>query len=187
MRKRTLNYMESILTKFKKSLPELKKKFNLSNDLAVPRIEKVVVSTGIGSIKDPKKRELVPDRLAKITGQKPVPTLVKKAVAGFKTRQGEVIGYLVTLRGARMYAFLDRLINVAIPRTRDFRGIDPKAVDEMGNLTIGVREHTVFPETADEELKDIFGFSVTIVTTAKDREEALEFLTQLGVPFRKAK
>lgn len=100
-------------------------------------------------------------------------------------RQGDIVGYAVTLRGARMYGFLDKFFNIAIPRTRDFKGIDSKSVDNIGNLTIGVREHTVFPEVADEDLKDVFGFAITIVTTAKTRSEALAFFQHIGVPFKK--
>ena len=154
--------------------------------LVVPLLLKFIVSTCVCSFKDEKKKtEVVPDRLAKITGQKPVATLAKQAIAGFKTRLGDVIGYAVTLRGSRMWNFLDRLINIALPRQRDFRGIDPKSVDPMGNLTIGIKDHSNFPETADEDLKDVFGFAVTIVTTAKNREAARTLFDTLGFPFRK--
>ena len=178
--------MQNLKEKFKRALPELKKGLGLSNDLAVPRILKVVVSTGIGSIKEEKKKtEVVPDRLAKITGQKPVATLAKQAIAGFKTREGQTLGYMVTLRSRRMWDFLDRLFNVALPRQRDFRGLDPKAVDQMGNLTIGIKEHTAFPETSDEDLRDVFGLAVTIVTGAKNRTSARLLFDALGFPFKK--
>lgn len=171
--------------KLKKILPQLKTELGVGNDLAAPRLVKVVVSSATGKAKDKKRNELVADRLAKITGQKAAPRPAKKSIASFKTRQGDVIGFAVTLRGPRMYHFLDRLFNVAIPRIRDFRGYDEKSVDEIGNLTIGVREHTVFPETADEDLKDVFGFAITFVTTAKTRAEALAFFRAIGFPFKK--
>lgn len=178
--------MEPIKEKQKNVFEKLKEQFGYTNTLAAPKITKVVISTGVGSIKDEKKkRELIPDRLAKITGQKAAPRGAKKSIATFKLREGDTIGYAVTLRGARMHGFLDKLFNIAIPRTRDFKGIDAKAVDELGNFTIGIKEHTIFPETADEDLKDVFGLGITIVTTAKTREEALAFFRQLGVPFKK--
>ena len=149
------------------------------------RILKVVVSSGVGSFKDKTKFKVVEDRLARITGQKPAPRGAKVSIASFKSRQGDVVGYQVTLRGSRMFDFLDRLVNLALPRTKDFRGISPDAVDEMGNYTLGIKEHNIFPETSDEELKDVFGLAVTIVTTAKSKEEALAFLTHLGFPFKK--
>ena len=173
--------------KFEKSIPDLQKTLGVKNSLAVPRLVKVVVNTGFGSIKDKGKIEIIPDRLAKITGQKPAPRAAKKSIATFKLREGDVIGNVVTLRGARMYQFLDKLINVAIPRQRDFRGIDPKAVDEMGNLTIGIKEHSVFPESSDEELKNVFGLSVTLVTTAHNRESARALFDAIGIPFKKNK
>lgn len=177
--------MTPLKEKYKKLLPDLKKTLGVKNDLAVPKIIKVVVNTSFGSTKDKAKIELIPDRLAKITGQKPVSRLAKKSIAGFKSREGDIVGQMVTLRGSRMYEFLDKLINVAIPRQRDFRGLDQKSVDEMGNLTIGIREHTVFPETSDEDLKNVFGFSITVVTSAKSRDQALVLLRALGFPFKK--
>ena len=170
---------------YKKAIPELRKKFGWKNDLAVPRLKKLVVSVGTGSYKDKKKVDIVMDRLAKITGQKPKLTQAKKSIATFKLRQGDVSGVMVTLRGARMNDFLNRLINVAIPRERDFRGLKPNSIDEMGNLSIGFKEHTIFPETADEDLKDVFSFGVTITTTAKSKEEAQALFTALGFPFKK--
>lgn len=178
--------MQSIKEQQKNAFKQLKDQFGYTNALSAPRIVKTVVSTGVGSIADEKKKhELIPDRLAKITGQKPAPRGAKKSISTFKLREGDTIGYTATLRGAHMYGFLDKLFNVAIPRTRDFKGIDPKAVDELGNLTIGIKEHTIFPETSDEDLKDVFGLGVTIVTTADSREEALAFLRSIGVPFKK--
>lgn len=153
--------------------------------MQAPRVSKVVISTGVGSFKDKNKIQIVEDRLAKITGQKAAPRGAKKSVANFKSRQGDVVGYQVTLRGQRMYDFLDRLIHIALPRTKDFRGISPDAADEMGNYTLGIKEHTIFPETADEELKDVFGFAVTVVTTAKSKKEVVDVLSHLGFPFKK--
>jgi large subunit ribosomal protein L5 len=179
--------METIKEKLQKVFGVLKKEFGYTNPLAVPKIVKVVVNTSIGSIKDKRKIELVQDRLAKIVGQKAAPREAKKSIATFKLRQGDVIGYAATLRGARMLNFLDKLINIAIPRMRDFQGISRKSIDEMGNVTIGIKEHIIFPETSEEELKDIFGLSITIVTTAKTKEEAEVFFEHIGIPFVKKK
>jgi len=121
----------------------------------------------------------------KITGQKPVDRGAKKSIATYKTRIGDRVGYQVTLRGKRAQDFLNRIIHVALPRTKDFKGINMGAIDEMGNYTLGIKEHIVFAETADEELKDVFGLAVTIVTTAKNREEAKAYFTHLGFPFKK--
>jgi large subunit ribosomal protein L5 len=162
----------------------LKGSFGYRNVMQTPKIIKVVVSSGVGSVKDKKKLEVVADRLTKITGQKPAPRQAKKSIASFKLREGEVIGYQVTMRGPRMQAFVERLVHIALPRTRDFRGLSSKAIDEMGNLTIGVKEHTIFPETADEDLKDVFGMSITIVTTSRNKTETLAFLKHLGFPFK---
>jgi len=155
------------------------------NSMQMPRILKVVVSSGVGSFKDKNKFKVVEDRLARITGQKAAPRGAKISIANFKSRQGDVVGYQVTLRGKRLYDFLERLIHIALPRTKDFRGISSDAADEMGNYTLGIKEHNIFPETSDEELKDVFGLAVTIVTTAKSKEEVTTFLTHLGFPFRK--
>ncbi len=161
--------------------------FGYTSTLAAPRLTKIVISSGTGSgmKRDRNKNEVIIDRLTRITGQKPTLRLAKKSVASFKVRQGDPIGVAVTLRGARMQHFLDKLINIALPRTKDFRGIDPKAVDNIGNMTLGIKEHTIFPETSDEDLKDVFGFAITIVSTAKSRDEALAFFTHLGIPFKK--
>ena len=157
------------------------------NVMQTPRVEKVVVSVGVGKMgKDKAKVELVANRLAKITGQKAATRGAKKSIATFKTRIGDLLGYQVTLRGKRAEDFLNRLIHVALPRTKDFKGISTSGIDEMGNYTLGIREHTVFPETADEELKDVFGLAVTIVTTAKSKKEAEAFLRFLGLPLRAA-
>lgn len=176
---------KSIIDKIKDSQKALQTELGVKNVMALPRLSKVVVSAGTGKAKDKKRNELVADRLAKITGQQASPRGAKKAIATFKTRQGDVIGYAVTLRGKRMVGFLDKLWNIAFPRTRDFKGFDEKSIDELGNLTIGLREHVIFPETADEELKDVFGLAITIVTTAKDRKSALAFFKTIGFPFKK--
>lgn len=177
--------MISVKEKQKKAYTELKDTLHLKNVMALPRLEKVVVSVGIGSVKDKNKIEVIQDRLQKITGQKPVGRVAKKSIASFKLREGQTIGYQVTLRGQRMYDFLDRLFNIAMPRTRDFRGVDRKSVDPMGNLTVGIKEHIIFPETADEEARDVFGLAVTVVTTAKNKHDAEIYLAYMGVPFRK--
>ncbi len=178
--------MKTIKELEKSSYETLKKEYGYTNVMQTPRIKKLVISTGIGSIKDKKKIELIADRLAKITGQKAAPRSAKKSIATFKVREGDVVGYQVTLRGARMYDFLDKLVHIAFPRTKDFRGITTKAVDNMGNYTLGIKEHTIFPETSDEELKDVFGFAVTIVTSSKEPKQTISFLTALGFPFKKA-
>ncbi len=179
--------MEKIKEKENNAFEAMKDNFGYSNSFMSPRIIKVVVNSSTGSTKDKHKIEVVQDRLAKITGQKPASRGAKKSIATFKLREGDIIGYTVTLRGARMYNFLDKLVNIAIPRMRDFQGLSRESIDEMGNYTIGVKEHTVFPETADEDLKDVFGFNVTIVTTAKTKEEAEIFLEHVGVPFKSNK
>src|SRR3989344_3321408 len=169
------------------SFTHLKGKFHYKNVMQAPRLSKVVVSVGTGSQmkKDKKRNDFIVERLSKITGQKASPRGAKKAVATFKTRLGDILGAIVTLRGARMNLFLDKLFNVALPRTKDFKGVARTAVDEMGNVTIGIKEHSIFPETADEDLKDIFGMAVTIVSTAKGKDEATAFFEYLGVPFKK--
>lgn len=177
--------MQSILEKKKSVFDKLKDKFNYSNVMQAPQLEKVVINVGVGSIGDKNKIDIIQDRLAKITGQKTAPRASRKSVAGFKVREGDIVGYQITLRGEMMNSFLDKLINIALPRTKDFRGLSPKGIDEMGNLTIGIKEHTVFPETSDEELKDIFGFAVTVVTTAKTKDEARTLFDHFGFPFKK--
>lgn len=165
----------------------MKGEFGYTNKMAAPKILKVVISTGTGGLmkKDRNKNDFIVDRLGKITGQKPSVKAAKKSVASFKIRTGDPVGVMVTLRGKTMHNFLEKLLNIALPRTKDFRGLDAKMVDSIGNVTIPVREHTIFPETADEELKDVFGMGVTIVTTAKTKKEATAFFTYLGVPFKK--
>lgn len=177
--------MDQIKEKNVKVFKALKDELHLKNPMQAPRLVKVVVSTGVGKIKDKKRLELIIDRLAKITGQKTVPRGAKKAIATFKSRLGDIVGYQTTLRGKRMEGFLDRFLNVSLPRTKDFRGIKTSAVDSMGNITIGIKEHTIFPETVDEDLKDVFGLSITVVSTAKSKKDALPYFKYLGFPFSK--
>ena len=179
--------MKSLKEKTKKSYEALKPVLGLRNIMQTPRIEKVVLNAGVGSFGDKKKIDLAEDRLAKITGQKPVRRGAKQSIAAFKTREGDIVGLSVTLRGKKMWDFLDKLINIAFPRTKDFRGISEKGADPMGNYTLSVREHIVFPETSDEELKDVFGFSVTIVTNLRSKNDLLAFLHSVGFPFAKQK
>lgn len=177
--------MITLQGQYEKVLPLLAATLGVKNRYALPRLSKVVINAGIGKLREKKQEALIVDRLSKITGQKPSPRGAKKSIASFKVREGETIGQMVTLRGKRMYGFLDKLINVAVPRMRDFRGFDEKSIDATGNLTIAIREHTIFPETADEELKDVFGFAITIVTTARNRNEAIAFFRALRFPFKK--
>lgn len=178
--------MELVQDKQKKAFDALKGEFGWKNSMQVPRVEKVIISVGVGrSAKEKGKLELIADRLAKITGQKPVTRGAKKAISTYKTRIGDPVGYQVTLRGTRARDFLNRLLHIALPRTKDFKGIGTGSIDEMGNYTLGIKEHSVFPETADEDIKDIFGLAVTIVTTAENKKEAQAYLTQLGFPFKK--
>ena len=178
--------MLNIKEKQKKFFSEAKKDFAYKNVMQSPKLEKVVLNVGVGkSSKDKKRMELINDRLTKISGQKPAPRKAKKSIAGFKLREGDVVGYQVTLRGAMMFSFLDKFVDIALPRTKDFRGLPLNSIDEMGNCTIGIKEHTIFPETSDEELRNIFGLSITVVTTSQDREVTTAFLRYLGFPFKK--
>lgn len=169
------------------SFKKLKEIFGYKNSMAAPKLKKVVLNVGTGTAikKDKNKNEAIGDRLAKITGQKVALRGAKQSIASFKIRQGDPVGVIVTLRGARMYAFLEKLINVAIPRTKDFRGINRSTVDNIGNMTIGIKEHTIFPETADEDIKDVFGLAITVVSSAKTKKEGFAFFEMLGVPFKK--
>ena len=163
----------------------LKKELNVKNPMALPRVEKVVINIGLSrALKDEKFLEIVMRDLALITGQKPKNTLAKRSIANFKTREGMIIGAMVTLRGTRMYDFISRLVNIALPRTHDFRGIDARSLDKKGNLTIGVKEHIVFPEISGEEVRNIFGFEITITVKAKNKEEALALYKAVGFPMK---
>ncbi len=178
--------MKSTKENIKKVFNNLREQFGYTSPMQAPRIRKVIVTTGIGKVQgDKKKVALIADRLAKITGQKPKKNAAKISVAGFKLREGNIIGYQVTLRGDRMSQFLDKLINIALPRTRDFRGLDTAAIDDMGNYSIGIREHTIFPETSDEDINNVFGLGITIVTTAKSKDEAEALLCEIGMPIKK--
>ncbi len=174
-----------IQEKYKKEIiPELKKRLDIKNTLAIPRITKVVINVGVGK-KEKDFISTVEANLARITGQKPVLTKAKKAISAFKTRQGMVIGVAVTLRGKRMYDFLEKLINISFPRVRDFRGISEKHLDNMGNLTVGFKENISFPEIRADEIENIHGLEISITTTAKSREAGLELFKLLGFPFIK--
>ncbi len=177
--------MESIKHKTEKAFSALKGDFGYKNAMRAPKIEKIVISSGVGSQKDKKKLDLIEDRLSKITGQKPVRKGAKISIAAFKVREGDTVGMQVTLRGQRMYDFLDKLINIALPRTKDFRGISDNGIDQMGNYTLGIKENTIFPECSDEDLRDVFGLAITFVTNVKDKAETKAFLTHLGFPFKK--
>lgn len=169
----------------KKAISILQKELGIKNILALPKLQKAVVNIGLGrALKDEKFLEIALRDLGLITGQKPKITQAKKSIANFKTREGMAIGAVVTLRGARMYDFISRLINIALPRTRDFRGINAKSLDKNYNLTIGIKEHIVFPEVSGEEVKNIFGFEVTLVVKAKNKEEALALYKSLGFPIK---
>ena len=176
--------METTQTRIKNAYGAMKTDFGYTNVMQAPRVEKVVVSVGTGRVQDKAKIALIQDRLAQITGQKPSPRPAKQSIASFKLREGDIIGYQITLRGARMIHFLDKLINLALPQTRDFRGLKVTAIDEMGNYTIGIKEHTIFPECGDEEIRDVFSLAITIVTTASDKKEAEAFLRHIGLPLQ---
>ena len=166
-------------------VPKLKEQFGYTNIHQVPKLVKVTVNRGLGEAsQNAKALESSLNELAIITGQKPVVTRAKKAIAGFKIRQGMPVGVMVTLRSARMYAFLDRFINLALPRIRDFRGISPKSFDGHGNYTIGIREQLIFPEVEYDSIDQIRGMDISIITTANTDEEGRALLKEMGMPFR---
>ncbi len=181
--------MKHLTTKEKEeqTFEKLKETFGYKNKMSVPKMQKVVINVGTGTMmkKDKNRNTAIADRLAKITGQKAALRGAKQSVATFKIRQGDPIGTVVTLRGGRMYAFIEKLTNVALPRTKDFRGVNRSGVDNIGNLTLGIKEHTIFPETADEDIRDVFGMSITLVSSAKTRKEGMAFFELLGIPFKK--
>jgi len=179
--------MARLKEKYKKEIaPALVKEFGIKNPSAIPKVEKVIINMGLGeAIGNAKILEVAVEELRAITGQKPVITKAKKSIASFKLRQGMNIGAMVTLRGERMYEFLDRLISVALPRVRDFRGISAKAFDGRGNYTLGVTEQLIFPEIDFNKVEKTRGMNVSIVTTAKSDEQARSLLKGLGMPFRK--
>ncbi|MDR1616515.1 MAG: 50S ribosomal protein L5 [Syntrophomonadaceae bacterium] len=165
--------------------PAMVSMFNYKNVMQVPKIEKIVLNVGVGeAIQNPKALDGAINDLKVISGQKPVVTRAKKSIAGFKLREGMAIGCKVTLRGSRMYDFLEKLINLALPRVRDFRGISPQAFDGRGNFSLGIKEQTIFPEIDYDKIDKIRGLEVAIITTAKTDEEARELLRKMGMPFR---
>lgn len=179
--------MNHLLERYKTEVaPALLKAFSYKNVMQVPRIQKVVVNIGLGEALDnPKALEAAVSDLMQITGQKPVLTKARKSIAAFKLREGRIIGTKVTLRGERMWAFLDRLMNVALPRVRDFRGVSPDAFDGRGNYTLGLKDQLVFPEIEYDKIDKLRGMEITIVTTARTDDEARALLQLLGMPFKK--
>ncbi|NEU32475.1 50S ribosomal protein L5 [bacterium LRH843] len=179
--------MNRLKEKYAKDIvPALVEKFNYSSVMAVPKLEKIVVNMGVGdAVSNAKVLDKAVEELTVISGQKPVVTKAKKSIAGFKLREGMPIGAKVTLRGERMYEFLDKLITVSLPRVRDFRGVSNKAFDGRGNYTLGVKEQLIFPEVDYDKVDKVRGMDVVLVTTAKTDEEARELLTHMGMPFKK--
>lgn len=170
----------------KEVLPALQQKLGRSNPMSVPRLEKIVVSMGVGAAtQDKKVLETAVEAMTEITGQKPVITLARQSVAGFRLREGMAIGCKVTLRRQRMYEFLDRLVSLALPRVRDFRGISKTAFDQRGNYSLGLAEQLVFPELNPDKFVKVQGLNITLVTTATNDADALELLTAMGLPFRR--
>jgi len=176
-----------LYTQFKKEvLQKLKKDFEYTNDLAVPKLTKITINVGVGeAVNDRKRLDDVVNSVATITGQKPVITTARKSISNFKLREGMPIGCKVTLRGKIMYEFLDRLINLALPRTRDFQGIPDRSFDGRGNYNLGIREHTIFPEINTDKIDWIHGMDIAFITTAPNDEQAFSLLKYLGMPFRK--
>lgn len=165
-------------------MPACAKEYGYKNVMEIPKIDKVIINLGLGSDKDNSKSfNSALEEIAQITGQKPIATTAKKSIANFKVRQGQKVGAKVTLRGERMYEFLDKLISIALPRVRDFKGVSPKAFDGRGNYSLGIKEQLIFPEISYEKVDKIRGFDVAIVTTAKTDKEALTLLTLMGMPF----
>ena len=179
--------MNRLKEKFVKEVtPALMSKFNYKSVMQVPQLDKIVINMGVGdAVANAKALDNAVEELATITGQKPVVTRAKKSIAGFRLREGMPIGAKVTLRGERMYQFLDKLVSVSLPRVRDFRGISKKAFDGRGNYTLGVKEQLIFPEIDYDKVSKVRGMDIVIVTTAKTDEESRELLTQFGMPFKK--
>lgn len=178
--------MARLKEKYRKEIaPVLAKEFGITNVMAIPKVEKIVLNMGVGeAIGNSKVLDTAVEEMKSVTGQKPVVTKAKKSIAAFKLREGMNIGAMVTLRGDRMYEFLDRLISVALPRVRDFRGISGKAFDGRGNYTLGIKEQLIFPEIDFNKVDKTRGMNISIVTTAKDDEQARALLKALGMPFR---
>ena len=183
----TVKYTPRLEEKYKNEVvPTLQKKFGYKSIMQAPRLEKICVNRGVnGAVTDKKTVDVAVDELTQITGQKAVPTLSKKDISNFKLRKGMPIGARVTLRGERMYEFLDRLVSIALPRVRDFKGISDKAFDGRGNYTLGITEQIIFPEIDIDKVSKITGMDITFVTTAENNEEAYELLKELGLPFQK--
>lgn len=179
--------MNRLKEKFNKEVvPALMSKFNYTSVMQAPKIEKIVINMGVGdAVQNSKALDSAVEELGAITGQKPVVTRAKKSIAGFRLREGMPIGAKVTLRGERMYEFLDKLVSVSLPRVRDFRGISKKSFDGRGNYTLGVKEQLIFPEIDYDKVSKVRGMDIVIVTTANTDEEARELLTQMGMPFQK--
>lgn len=172
---------------YKKTIvPKMKKEFNYKNDLAVPRIKKIVINIGTGqALKDPKILDIMVDNLKRITGQMPIKTRARRAISSFNVKENMVVGLKVTLRDERMYDFLDKLINVALPRMKDFRGLSPAKFDGRGNYTIGIKEQIIFPEIKSDEVEKIHGLEVCLETSAKNNKEGKALLEYFGFPFEK--
>jgi len=179
--------MNRLVEKYRNEVvPSLIEKHGYKTPMLVPKIEKIVVNIGVGdAVANSKMLEAAMSDLEKITGQKPIETKAKKSIASFKVREGHKIGCKVTLRGEKMYEFLDKLISISLPRVRDFRGVSPKSFDGRGNYTLGIKEQLIFPEINFDEVVKVRGMDIVIVTTAKTNEEAFDLLKELGVPFRK--
>jgi len=178
--------MARLLDQYNETIaPALSEKFGLTNKMAIPKLEKIVINMGVGrATQDKAVLEVAVDSLAKISGQKPVVTKAKGSIAGFKLREGNEIGCKVTLRGRRMYEFLDRLISIALPRIRDFRGVNPNSFDGHGNFTLGLAEQVVFPEIDADRLQHTQGMDITIVTSTQNDDQARELLRSFGTPFK---
>ena len=180
--------MSRLYEKYKKEIvPELEKEFDISNMMAVPRLEKIIINVGVGeAIQNAKVLDSARAELSLITGQMPVVSRAKKSISAFKLRKGQAIACYVTLRGRRMYEFFDRLVNIVLPRVRDFRGVSPKAFDGRGNYTLGVKDQLVFPEIDYTKVEKSRGMNITVVTSARTNEEAFALLKKMGMPFRES-
>jgi len=179
--------MERLQEQYNKEIaPALQKKFGFKNVMQVPKILKVIVNVGVGKVKEDKKKiEQIVEDIKKVTGQAPVKVKAKKSIAGFKVRENQIVGVVCTLRGFKMYSFLDKLINVALPRVRDFQGVSAQAFDGRGNYHLGLKEHLVFPEISSESLENVFGLEVSIVTNSGKDEPTRELLRLMKFPFKK--
>lgn len=179
--------MNQLFEKYKKEIaPALQKELKLKSALAVPKVKKVVLNVGAGKgLKEAKFMDIITSTLERIAGQKPVKTRAKKSISNFKIRKGMDLGAMVTLRGKRMYDFLERLINITLPRVRDFRGISRKTVDAQGNLNLGIKEHIVFPEIRSDEIDAIHGLEIAVITSTQDKDHSFRLLESMGFPFQK--